>query len=177
MAGTRRQEPYRQNSSYGNDPYGREYDPRGYRQDDPYQDPYRQGRYRREDGRQYRQEDNRYYQDRYEQDDYYEHENRRNSKKKKRKSKRKIVFAVEVLVLLVLAGVLFAAFKLSKIQKQNISKGDILINQEISPEEAKVLEGYTNIALYGVDSREGKMDIDAHSDALMIASSTIRQKM
>lgn len=166
----RRQEPYRQNSSYGNDPYGREYDPRGYRQDDPYQDPYRQGRYRREDGRQYRQEDDRYYQDRYEQDDYYEHENRRNSKKKKRKSKRKIVFAVEVLVLLVLAGVLFAAFKLSKIQKQNISKGDILINQEISPEEVKVLEGYTNIALYGVDSREGKMDIDAHSDALMIAS-------
>lgn len=159
----RRQEPYHQNPPYGNDPYGRGYDREGYRQGDYYQEPYQQGRYRRDD--------DRYYQDRYgREDDYYEQENRRNSRKKKRKNKRKIIFAVEVLVLLVLAVVLFIAFKLSKVQKQDISKGDILINEEISPDEVKVLDGYTNIALYGVDTREGKMNIDTHSDALMIAS-------
>ena len=32
------------------------------------------------------------------------------------------------------------------------------------------LDGYTNIALFGVDSREGSLDQDAHSDTLMIAS-------
>lgn len=159
----RRQEPYHQNPPYGNDPYGRGYDREGYRQGDYYQEPYQQGRYRRDD--------DRYYQDRYgREDDYYEQENRRNSRKKKRKNKRKIIFVVEVLVLLVLAVVLFIAFKLSKVQKQDISKGDILINEEISPDEVKVLDGYTNIALYGVDTREGKMNIDTHSDALMIAS-------
>lgn len=81
-----------------------------------------------------------------------------------------MIFAVEIIVLLVLAVGLFAAAKLGKIQKQSISKDDIVINDSISPEEQKILDGYTNIALYGVDSREGKMDIEAHSDALMIAS-------
>ena len=154
---SRRQAPYNQ-SSYGNDPYGR-----GYHQGNYYQDSYQQGRYR--------QEDDRYYQDRYgREDDYYQNDNRRNGRKKKRRNKRKIVFAVEVLVLLVLAVVLFGAFKLSKVQKQNIAKGDILINEEIGADEVKVLEGYTNVALFGVDTRDGKMDIETHSDALMVAS-------
>jgi anionic cell wall polymer biosynthesis LytR-Cps2A-Psr (LCP) family protein len=77
---------------------------------------------------------------------------------------------VEVLVLLILAIVLFAAFKLSKVNKQNIAKGDVLINDEISADEVKVLDGYTNIALFGVDSREGNLEIESHSDCLMIAS-------
>lgn len=159
----RRQEPYNQNPPYGNDPYPRGYGQGGYQQGNYYQEPYQNGRYR--------QGDDRYYQDRYgRDDDYYQDDRRRNGRKKKRKNKRKIVFVVEVLVLLVLAVVLFGAFKLSKVQKQNIAKGDILINEEISPEEIKVLDGYTNIALYGIDSREGKMDIEAHSDALMVAS-------
>lgn len=139
---SRRQGPYQQRP-YSGEPYGRGYEERGYERE-----PYRQERY----------------------DDYYPHESRRNGKRKKRKSRRKIIFAIEVLVLLILAIVLFAAFKLGRLKKQDISKGDILINQEIGAAEAEVLDGYTNIALYGVDSREGKMDIEAHSDALMVAS-------
>ena len=52
----------------------------------------------------------RYYQDRYDnRDDYYQQENQKNNRRKKRKNKRKVIFAVEVLVLLVLAVVLFGA--------------------------------------------------------------------
>ena len=32
------------------------------------------------------------------------------------------------------------------------------------------LKGYTNIALFGVDSREGSLDKEAHSDTILIAS-------
>ncbi len=162
----RRQDAY-DREPYGQNPYGREPYRRGqqgYRQEDYYREPYQQqGRYRRED--------DRYYQDRYDnRDDYYQQENQKNNRRKKRKNKRKVIFAVEVLVLLVLAVVLFGAFKLSKIKKQNIKKGDILINEEIDQAEAKVLDGYRNIALYGIDTRVGKMDQEAHSDALMVAS-------
>ena len=92
-------------------------------------------------------------------------------KQKPEAQKRKrIIFAVEILVLVLLAAGLFVFAKLNKVQRQEISKGDIIINKEIDPAEEEVLSGYTNIALYGVDSREGKLDIEAHSDALMIAS-------
>ena len=84
----------------------------------------------------------------------------------KRRKRKKIIFIIELLVLLLLALGLFVWAKLDKMQKLDINKKDIIINEEISP----MLSGYTNIALYGVDSREGKMDIEAHSDALMIIS-------
>ena len=81
-----------------------------------------------------------------------------------------MIFAIEIIVLLILAAGLFAAAKLGKIQRTEISKDDIVVNDSLSPQEQEVLDGYTNIALYGVDSREGNLELDAHSDALMIAS-------
>ena len=126
------------------------------------QGPYNQGQYNQG---QYNQ--GSYNQDPFQQGAYAQPDQ---TGKVKRKNKRKVIFAIEILVLLLLAVGLFVASKLSKVQKQDVSKGDIIINDEISPEEAEVLSGYTNIALYGVDSREGKLEIESHSDALMIAS-------
>ena len=124
----------------------------------PNQGPYNNGNYNQGPGRGGRQ--GGYYPP--EQDPHY-----RNTKRKK---KKKIIFVIEILVLLILAALLFFFFTFNKVKRQNIAKGDIIINEEISPEEAKVLEGYTNIALFGVDTREGKLEIDTHSDALMVAS-------
>lgn len=132
------QGPYRQNG-YGQGPYGQN----GYGQQ-PYGQGYQNGSY-----------DNGYY----EQDD-------RRKRTAKRKKKRKTMFAIEVLVLVILAVGLFVAAKLGKIQKTEVSKGDLIMNENVGSS----LEGYTNIALFGVDSREGSLDKDAHSDTLMVAS-------
>lgn len=52
----------------------------------------------------------------------------------------------------------------AKIKRADVSKGDIVINDNVN------LKGYTNIALFGVDSREGSLDKEAHSDTILIAS-------
>lgn len=95
---------------------------------------------------------------------------KRHLKKKKRKSKRIIMFVVEIIVLLILAVVLFVWFKFAKLQSVSIPQSEIAVNEEIDASEQKVLKNYTNIALYGVDSREGRLDSEAHSDTIIVAS-------
>ena len=90
--------------------------------------------------------------------------------KKKKKGHRKLFFVLEVLVLMILAGGLYVFSRLNKMQQVNIKPGDVIVNKEVQEKEPEVANSYTNIALYGVDSREGQLTIDAHSDALMVAS-------
>lgn len=95
-----------------------------------------------------------------------------------KKRKRFIIFGVEIAVLLVMVGVLFLVLKLKDMDKVDIEKGDIVINEEVqqkieaaqaSGEEAKILQ-YRNIALFGVDSREGALNSNTRTDTIMIAS-------
>ena len=90
--------------------------------------------------------------------------------KKKKKGHRKLFFVLEVLVLMILAGGLYVFSRLNKMQQVNIKPGDVIVNKEVQEKEPEVANSYTNIAFYGVDSREGQLTIDAHSDALMVAS-------
>ncbi|MDO4454144.1 MAG: LCP family protein [Eubacteriales bacterium] len=91
--------------------------------------------------------------------------------KKNKKGKRKVIlFTVEVLVLLLLAVGLFVLSKVQRFQSDPIEEGNIIINDNISSVESEVLTGYTNIALFGVDARDGIMKAGAHSDVIMIAS-------
>ena len=90
--------------------------------------------------------------------------------KKKGKAKRRVLFVVELLVLLILAGGLFVFAQLNRIQRISFQQGEIQMNEEIPVEEQEVMETYTNIALYGVDSRSGDLEHDAHSDTIIIAS-------
>ncbi|MFR4170712.1 LCP family protein [Fusicatenibacter sp.] len=90
--------------------------------------------------------------------------------KKKKKGHRKLFFVLEVLVLVILAGGLYVFSRLNKMQQVNIKPGDVIVNKEVQEKEPEVANSYTNIAFYGVDSREGQLTIDAHSDALMVAS-------
>ncbi len=86
--------------------------------------------------------------------------------RKKKKRRRKLRFFLALLVLLILGLGLFAVAQLGRMDR--IRLGDILVNAGISN------AGYRNIALFGVDSREGELESGANSDTIMIAS--INQK-
>lgn len=99
------------------------------------------------------------------------------SKGKKKISKRKqqqrklIIFGVEILCLLLLLGALYVWSIVSKMEVDtDFTNSEAGINEDISSETIEVLEGYTNIALFGLDNRsQGKYDRGL-SDVIMIAS-------
>lgn len=93
-------------------------------------------------------------------------------KKKKKRTRRKVIlFIFEVILLLVLAVILYAAVQLSKLEKVDIEEQKIeqQVQQQLTTQVQQKLKGYWNIALYGVDSREGSTT-SALSDAIMVAS-------
>lgn len=96
---------------------------------------------------------------------------KKNSKKTKRKKKTIILFVIELIVLLVLIGVaymLFVRLNVTKVGKVDLNEQDITINSGV--EENQEMKGYLNIALFGVDSREGDLDKNTRSDTIIIAS-------
>ena len=129
-----------------------------------------------------------YYEDDYYEDDYYEDSrsskgrksapskkssNGKNNKKKKKKTTKIILFIVEILVLLLMIGVLWTVLKTEKVGKVDLPEEDIVINPEVEKlqeQEGSVLQGYRNIALFGVDSTEGALTKNTRSDTIMIAS-------
>lgn len=64
------------------------------------------------------------------------------------------------------SGVIYVAAKLGKIDTQDIPQEDIVINAEA--EEAG--EGFTNVALFGVDSREGDLAEGTRTDCIIVGS-------
>ena len=82
-------------------------------------------------------------------------------------TKKKILLGVGVaLIIIFLAAVVFVASKFSKMQENDVKEEEIYINE--LPEEVGV--GYTNIALFGVDSRNGINEKGTRTDCIIIAS-------
>lgn len=80
---------------------------------------------------------------------------------------KKIAVCTTGLILgLAVTGVAYAASKLNKLDTEEIAAEDIVVNKEA--EEAG--EGYTNVALFGIDSREGELEIGTRSDCIIVAS-------
>ena len=76
-----------------------------------------------------------------------------------------------VLVCLSLSAGIYVAAKWSKIDTQKIKADDLIINQEVKQNtELDLGEGYTNIALFGVDSRDGNLGKGNRTDCIIIAS-------
>ena len=83
-------------------------------------------------------------------------------------------------VLLIVACVLFCAVfgavayvyaKWSKIDTQEIKAEDIVINEEVKMnKEVDLGDGYTNVALFGVDSRDGNLGEGNRTDCIIVAS-------
>lgn len=99
------------------------------------------------------------------------------NKKKKKLTKRQqqkrklIIFGIEILCLLLLLGALYVWSLWSRIDVQSdMGDSEAGINEDLEEETLDTLEGYTNIAIFGLDNRgNGKYD-RGNSDVIMIAS-------
>ena len=81
---------------------------------------------------------------------------------KKKMRKRIILLVIEVIILLALGAAAYAMSKLDKLEYKTLNEDDLEIYQDTGD--------YTNIALFGLDSREGELDGGVRSDAMMVAS-------
>ncbi len=77
-----------------------------------------------------------------------------------------LVILLIVIIAIVGIGYLYMNNKLGKIQKVEINKNEIGIEKKVSEN----LEGYRNIALFGVDSRNHSLEKGNRSDCIIIAS-------
>lgn len=85
-------------------------------------------------------------------------------KRRARRRKRAFFMIAEFLILFALLAVGYVMVKYGKIQLNVFGDGDILINDGVKQ------EGYTTIALFGGDSREGQLEAGTHADTIIVAS-------
>lgn len=71
-----------------------------------------------------------------------------------------------VVLCLLASGVVYVAAKLGKVETKEIPAEDIIVNDMAED----VGEGYTNFALFGIDSREGNMGKGTRTDCIIVAS-------
>lgn len=90
--------------------------------------------------------------------------------RRRKKRFRKLRFFLEVLILLILAAALFVAAKVAKVNRGSIVEEKLTMNESIPSDELSRMNGYTNIALFGLDSRSGQLESGANSDTIMICS-------
>lgn len=97
----------------------------------------------------------------------------RKSRKAKRKKKTVIILVIEIVVLLLLLFAFYMVFvkwNVTKVGKVDLNEDEIISNMNTGVAENKEMKGYRNIALFGVDSREGDLDKNTRSDTIIIAS-------
>ena len=96
----------------------------------------------------------------------------RGNRKKDRK-RAFIVLGVELVLLIILIVVvwfLFGGMGVDKVGKVNLDEETISSSVNSGVEENVEMTGYTNIALFGVDDRNGALDKKTRSDSIIIAS-------
>lgn len=90
---------------------------------------------------------------------------------KKQQQKRKLtILGIEVLCLIVLLGVLYVWSVVGKIDFNPFSWADAGINADLADDTLLKMDGYTNIALFGLDNRSSGDYDTGHSDTIIIAS-------
>ena len=85
-------------------------------------------------------------------------------KRRAKRRKRAIVLIAEIMTLMILLGIGYVMSKYGKLQLNPFDDGDIQFNEGIEK------DGYTTIALFGGDSRDGQLEAGTHADTIMIAS-------
>ena len=92
-------------------------------------------------------------------------------KKAAKKKKRMIIFAVEIVLLIALFIGFYVVRQLDKIQKPEYIPPEVPTNETIEQETVEAMTGYTNIALFGLDTRKaGQLGKGNRSDTMIIAS-------
>jgi len=96
--------------------------------------------------------------------------------KKKRKRRKIILLIVEILVLLIVLGMLYVWQALNKIEKEpsNI-KGEVTTDvsnneEELNQDTVEIMQGYEDVALFGVDNYFNGHADSGNSDVIIIAS-------
>ncbi len=93
-----------------------------------------------------------------------------NRKRKKKKNKKILIIVLELLVLAVLLVVLYFWTMMERVEFEPMNTSEAGINIDLSQETKENLEGYTNIALFGLDNRGSGNYETGNSDTIMIAS-------
>ena len=104
---------------------------------------------------------------------------RKPSSKKKKAAKRRrraILFGVEILILVVMLGFLYTVLKTEKVERIKIDEEKVVMEMNENVETNEVMKGYRNIALFGVDSREGSLGKGTRSDTIIIPSTRIQAR-
>ena len=87
---------------------------------------------------------------------------------------QKVLFCSACVLLLLFASAsIYVLAKWSKIDRQEIKADDLIINQEVMVEKNADIDlgdGYTNVALFGVDSRDGSLGEGNRTDCIIVAS-------
>lgn len=90
---------------------------------------------------------------------------------KKQQQKRKLtILGIEVVCLIVLLGILYVWSVVGKIDFNPFSWADAGINEDLADDTLLKMDGYTNIALFGLDNRSSGDYDTGHSDTIIIAS-------
>lgn len=89
-------------------------------------------------------------------------------RRRRRNTLSRVMFALEIIVLVVLMGGLFVYAKLGKLNHETINEEELDVNESVT--ENQVMKGYTTIALVGIDSQDDKLKSDWNSDTMIIAS-------
>ena len=98
-------------------------------------------------------------------------DNRRRKKRRKKKKSRKIVlFVFEILLLAILLVAAYFIGMVNRVKYENMSETEAGINDDLSKDTLESLEGYTNIAVFGLDNRSANNYHEGNSDVVMIAS-------
>lgn len=88
-------------------------------------------------------------------------------RKKKRKKRKILILAVELVILCILAVVLYLYRSMGLIQNEAMDDSKIKVN-EVTEETQQQFEGYTTIALFGLDNRSQGVYDTGNSDCMII---------
>ena len=84
---------------------------------------------------------------------------------------RVLLCCAAVLICVGGAGTAYVFAKWNKIDTQEIKADDLIINEEVKQKQNVDLgDGYTNVALFGVDSRDGNLGKGNRTDCIIVAS-------
>lgn len=83
---------------------------------------------------------------------------------RRKRNKRRGIIVLEMIIIIILSFATYGMFKYSKFNVDVIDKSQIVVN------EGAVKEGYTTVALFGGDSRDGYLEAGSHTDTIMIVS-------
>ena len=87
---------------------------------------------------------------------------RARKRRRRKKRLRAVILFFETIILMLLMGTAYVMVKYDKFQF--VGMDNIEVNEGID------LEGYTTIALFGGDSREGQLEEGIHADTIIFVS-------